>query len=201
MTPRPTPIALAIALAAIAGAATPPAKAEPVQYAIDGAHTHIVWMVDRFGFAMTVGTFADVTGALTLDEDSPEESAASAEIAVKSVRSDLAEREEIVTGPFWLNAEEFPIITFKSTSVRLAEDRDGKKQAIVTGDLSLRGVTAPVTMSVLLNKIGQDPVSKKKAAGFTAQGTLMRSDFGVDTAIGPVGDEVSFRIEALAVGE
>lgn len=175
------------------------AHAEPQTYTIDNDHTHVSWSVDRFGFTDTLGSFADVTGTLILDEDQPENSSVTAEIAVASVKSDLVQREDIIRGPFWLNVEEFSVITFVSTKVDILEENDESQYAIVTGDLTLHGVTAPATMKVMLNKLGSDPVSGKKAAGFSASGALMRSEYGISTALGPVGDKVSFRIEALAI--
>lgn len=176
------------------------ASAEPQTFKLDGDHTHIVWQVDRFGFANTVGTFAGIEGKLVVDESNPEQSGVTAKIALSGLRSDLLQREEIVRGRFWLDAASHPLITFSSTSVKLSDDPSCEKQcATVTGDLTLKGVNRPVSMHVRLNKIGIDPVSKKKAAGFTATGSFSRSDFGISTALGPIGDQVSFEIQALAV--
>jgi len=175
------------------------ALAEPETYELDGAHTHIVWEVDRFGFTRTMGSFTDIAGVLTLDEDAPANSTVTAEITLAGLRSDLRQREDIVRGKFWLKAEAFPIITYRSTKVRLLEPDGDHRRAEVTGLMTLAGVEAPMTMIVRLNKLGHDPVTKRKAAGFSAHGAFKRSDFGVRTALGPVGDEVSFRIEALAI--
>lgn len=175
-------------------------SAEPQTFNLDGDHTHIVWQVDRFGFANTVGTFAGIEGKLVLDESNPEQSRVTAKMALSGLRSDLLQREEIVRGKFWLDAASHPLITYSSTSVKLLDGPGCENRcATVVGDLTLKGVTRPVSMHVRLNRIGIDPVSKKKAAGFNATGSFKRSDFGITTAIGPVGDQVSFEIQALAV--
>lgn len=178
------------------------ASAKPQNYTLDNDHTHIVWQVDRFGFTQTVGTFTDIQGHLILDEDNPQESSVTATLALSGLRSDLQEREDIVRGVHWLDAETFPKITFTSTKVTLSDDPACKTTcAIVTGEMTLKDVTHPLEMQVRLNKIATDPVSKRKAAGFTATGVFKRSDFGVKIALGPVGDDVSFEIQALAVVE
>ena len=180
--------------------ATQPAAAAPEAYTLDSEHTHIVWRVDRFGFTETVGTFVELEGALHLDETDPASSSVSATIALSGLRSDLPQREEIVRGPYWLNAESHPVIRFESTEVALTPGEDCPTQcAHVSGTLSLAGVSGPVTLKVTLNKIGTDPVTKKKAAGFSAAGQFDRSAFGIETALGPIGDTVRFEIEALAI--
>jgi len=176
------------------------ASAETASYVIDSEHTHIVWRVDRFGFTDTIGTFTEIEGALQLDEDNPASSSVEATIQLSGLRSDLLQREDIVRGPHWLDATAFPSIKFKSNTVVLDQSEDCLGQcALVTGTMTLRGVSAPLSMHVTLNKIGVDPVTKKPAAGFSAKGQFTRSEFGVATAVGPVGDVVSFEIEALAI--
>lgn len=175
------------------------AQAEPKDYVLDGSHTHIVWKVERFGFTNTVATFADIKGTLVLDEDNPEASSVTATIAVSAVRSDLLEREEAIRDAVWLDAENHPTITFTSTGVELMPEIEGRRAAKVTGDLTLKGVTLPVTLDVVLNKIGIEPPSRKKAMGFSATGKLERDDFGITTALKFIGNEVSFEIEALAI--
>ena len=191
----------AVALVLIGGMMAP-AQAEPEHFVLEGQHTQIVWQVDRFGFANTVGTFTEISGELMLDEDSPEASSVVAEIRLSGLRSDLLEREEIVRGAFWLDAENHPVIAFQSNQIRLLEsDICPEFCAEVSGEMTLKAVTAPLTLMVELNKLGIDPVTQARAAGFTATGRFQRSAFGVSTAIGPVGDEVSFEVQALAVSK
>lgn len=190
----------AIAISALGACSSTPVSAEPQSYTLDGEHTHIVWKVDRFGFANTVGSFTEISGSLILDEDDPAASSVTAEIALSGLRSDHAEREEIIRGPFWLDAEQHPVIQFRSTDVHLRDgERCPSRCAHVVGEMTLKGATAPLTLSVELNKIGTDPVTKAQAAGFVATGSFDRADFGVSTALGPIGGVVSFEIHALAI--
>lgn len=176
------------------------AFAAPEAYTLDGEHTHIVWQVERFGFTKTIGTFTEISGELILDDEAPENSSVTAEISVTSVRSDLPQREEIIRGEYWLDAANFPAISFQSSSVELVKSEDCPENcALVHGDMTLKGVSLPLSLTVRLNKAGTDPVTRNKAMGFTATGSFKRSAYGVTTAVGPVGDDVTFQIEALAI--
>jgi len=164
-------------------------------YVIDPAHTHVMFKIERFGLSNVIGGFVDVAGAVSLDKEAPEKSSVTATVKIASIDSNNEEREGHLRGPSWLAAEQFPTMTFTSTHV----EQTGESTAKVTGDLTLHGVTKPLTLDVVLNKIGTDPVSKRAAAGFTATGSLKRSDFGMMTAQGLIGDAVEISIEALAV--
>lgn len=163
-------------------------------YEIDPSHTHVVFSVQRFGFSDVIAFFPDVAGQITLDKDAPEKSSVEVEIGVASIVSGDATRNEHLVGEFWFNADQHPTVTFNSTLVELI----GENAANVTGELTLLGVSKPVTLIVKLNKLGVDPASKKDAAGFSATTTLNRHDFGMSIAENLIGGEVSVRIETLA---
>jgi polyisoprenoid-binding protein YceI len=164
------------------------------RYVIDPEHTQVVFKADRFGLSNTFGSFAEVSGELVLDETDPSKSSVRATIKVASLKSDNAIREDHLTSDRWLDATQFPEITFVSTKV----EPDGEA-AKVTGDLTVHGVTKPVTLDVALKKIGTDPVSKKQAAGFSATASLNRHDFGVSIAGPLIGADVAIMIETLAI--
>jgi polyisoprenoid-binding protein YceI len=182
------------ALAIIAACSTANTAHAAERYEIDASHTHVQFSVLRFGFADTIGTFTGVSGVISLDSHAPENSSVEVEIDVTSLASGDASREEAVLSKFWFNAGEFATMKFKSTSVEL----DGENHAHVTGDLTLLGVSKPVTLDVTLNKIGMDPAAKRQAAGFSIIGGLNRLDWGMETAAGFVGTDVAIRIETLA---
>lgn len=163
-------------------------------YVIDASHTQVLFSVERFGFNSTIGAFTDVKGTLDLDEEHPEKSTVNVQIATNSLWSGHAERERHVMGEKWLNVEKYPTITFTSTNVTL----DGDKKAMVAGDLTIWGQTHSAVLEVVLNKIGTDITNKKKAAGFSAQTRIKRSDYGHTLAAPLVGDVVTIKIEALA---
>lgn len=183
-------------------ACAPLSHAEPSDYVIDDAHTHIVWKVKRFGFTDTVGTFATINGLITLDKDAPENSQVTASVALSGLRSDLEEREDIIRGPYWLDAESHPTINFQSNSVELIDGENCELGcAKVHGNMMLKGVEMPVTLIVNLNKMGTDPVTRNEAVGFSAEGQFNRSEFNIATALGPIGDLVTFEMEVLAVAK
>lgn len=163
-------------------------------YAIDPTHTVVQFSVDRFGFNDVLGQAPVVEGVVALDDGAPEKSAVNVKLNLAGLTSGDATRDDHVKGPFWFNVEKFATASFASTAVRPT----GANTAEVDGVLSLHGVDAPVTLAVTLNKRGADPATKKQAAGFSATARLKRSDFGMTTALGMVGDEVEITIEALA---
>lgn len=182
---------------AAALAASGAAYAEPVNYTLDPAHTQVAFSIDRFGFNRVLGRFENVTGTMVIDEENPVNSSVTATIQVASVDSSNDTRDEHIRGERWLNAAQFPTIEFRSTAVRLT----GERTAEVTGDLTLLGQTHPVTLNVTLNSIGGTPNRPNdRFAGFSATGSLSRSEWGSTTAQAPnmIGNLVTIQIEALA---
>jgi polyisoprenoid-binding protein YceI len=189
---------LAIACATPVATQTLPQSAGPdaaQQYVLDPAHTQVAFSVDRFGFNHTLGRFETVSGAVTLDRANPARSSVTATVQTASVSAGDATRNEHLRAERWLNVEQFPTMEFRSTSVRLT----GAESAEVTGDLTVRGQTHPITLTVSLNQIGRNPANGGQAAGFSATGTLSRTAFGVGANIPTtlIGDEVRITIEAL----
>lgn len=181
-------IFLAAGLAVIAS----PALAQDI-YDLDPAHAQVTFSVDRFGFTTIFGTFAESSGVVTLDPEHPENSSVTASVSTASVWLGDDTRNSHVAGQHWLNAAANPELTFVSTAVELT----GETTARLTGDLTVFGVTRPVTFDVVLNRIGTDPATQRQAAGFTVTGTIDRTEWGNETAGAIVGHEVAIRIEAL----
>jgi polyisoprenoid-binding protein YceI len=187
-------LALALALGGTASAQTPPTR-DPAQiqagtYAVDPGHTQVGWRVSHMGFSNYAGGFSDVSGSLTLDPKNPAASKLSVKIPVASVTTTSAKLTDELKGDQWLDAGKYPTMTFVSTKVAPA----GKDHAKVTGDLTLHGVTKPVTLDVTLVGAGVNPLSKKYTVGFEATGTLKRSEFGVKTYVPLIGDELHLTI-------
>ena len=100
--------------------------------------------------------------------------------------------KKLSTGKDWFNSEEYPEIRFESTKIEMTGEKEGK----VTGDLTFLGVTKPFTLDVILNDaMAMHPYSKKAAMGFSAKGTLKRSDWGMSHYVPNIGDEVELLIE------
>ena len=165
------------------------------RYALDPMHTFVVFKITDVGYAHVVGWFTAVAGQLTFDPADVTKSTLKVTIKTASIDTHFAQRNKDLMSPDFLNVAEFPEMTFKSTSVERTGDKKGK----VTGELTLLGVTKPVTMDVTFNKIAPNPFNKNTpTAGFEAHTAIKRSDFGMKADIPNVGDEVDISIDAQA---
>jgi polyisoprenoid-binding protein YceI len=170
-----------------------PAAHAADSYTLDPTHTSVTWSINHFGFSNPWGKFAMVTGALTLDEQKPELSKVTVSIPIANDVTGLPKLDEHLASKDFFDAATYPAATFDSTKVTLT----GKNTANVDGNLTLHGVTKPVTLYVTLNKIGEN-MMKKKTAGFSATTTIKRSDFGMTTYLPGLGDDVKLFIESEA---
>ncbi|MCC5096661.1 polyisoprenoid-binding protein [Xanthomonas campestris] len=174
------------------------ATAAPVRYALDPVHTRVLFAVEHAGFSKALGTVSGSSGTLVFDPD--DWAAATLEVTVPLRRADLGDAKwnEATLARNLLDAERFPDAHFVSTKV---EARDAT-HAKVTGNLTLHGVTRPVTLDVTLNALKRHPLPPfRRTAGFSATATLSRAAFGVDAWKSMIGDTVELRIEAEAVRE
>lgn len=193
----PVRFAACSALVATLAVAAVPAQAEPRAYRIDPSHFSIVFNAMHIGYAPTWGLFLKGEGGFTYDEETRELSDLSVAIEAGSVFSNDERRDGHLRSDDFLSAEAHPSITFRMTEAEAKTETTGT----VTGDLTLRGVTRPVTLDVTLNKIGPYPFGGTYVIGISANTTLKRSDFGMTYAVenGLVGDEVSIRIDLEAI--
>ncbi|MCH4093020.1 MAG: YceI family protein [Acetobacter peroxydans] len=166
------------------------AQAESGTYDVEPGHTQVGFSLLHFGFTNYGGVFSNVTGTLKLDTKNPADSKLSVTIPVDSVQTTSAKLDDELKGDQWFDAAKFPKATFESTSVRLT----GHNDAIVTGNLTLHGVTKPETLKVHFIGAGVNPLDKKYTSGFEATATIKRSDFGVKMYVPYVGDDVHLRI-------
>jgi polyisoprenoid-binding protein YceI len=171
-----------------------PFAAHADSYKFDPNHTAVVWHANHFGFSNPSGRFTVKEGTLNLDEAKPENSSVDAVVDIDSLVTGIDKLNEHLKSPDFFDAAKFPTAEFKSTSVKVT----GKDTADVTGDLTLHGVTRPVTLHMTLNKIGVHPMSQKKAVGFTGAVTVKRSEFGIDKYVPAVSDDIVLEIEAEA---
>lgn len=171
-----------------------PVFAAPQVYQFDKAHTNIIFFINHLGFSNKFGEFRTFDGTLNFDPDDISASSVHVSIPVDSVDTDVPKLDEHLQKAEFFNAAQFPTMDFTSTAVTVVGDNRLK----VTGNLTLLGVTKPVTLDVVLNKAGPHPYSKAPAAGFSATATIKRSDFGMTAYAGMLGDEVSIRIETEA---
>jgi polyisoprenoid-binding protein YceI len=222
---RPTiPFALAAVLAALAACSQKPAaqnaaaqapapasapagtKTAPAgDYVTDPAHSSLTFTLDHLGFSHWTARFEKWNAQLHFDPNDVSKMSVNATIDTKSLAHDnppagfLAE----ITGPHFLDAGKYPQMSFRSTKVV----QTGADSADVTGDFSFHGVTKPLTLHVVYNAgypgMSMDP---KARVGFSAHGSLNRSDFGVGMGVPPpgttfgVGDRIDIAIETEMQG-
>lgn len=165
------------------------------KYALDPDHTFVVFKITDLGYAHVVGWFTDVAGELTFDSADATKSVLNVTIKTASVDTHFVQRNKDLMSPDFLNVAEFPEMTFKSTAIEKTGDKTGR----VTGDLTLLGVTKPVTMEVTFNQIAPNPYNDNTpTAGFEAHTVIKRSDFGMKASIPDIGDEVDISIDSQA---
>lgn len=168
-----------------------PAYADVEHYTFDKAHTQILFFVDHLGFSRSHGEFLDFDGQFTFDTAEPAKS--NVDISIKTSGLDMNDQkwDEHLKGPDFFNVEKFPDMKFKSTSIEVT----GENTANITGDLTLLGITKPVTLAVKHNKSGKHPFGEKYVSGFSATASLKRSDFGMNSYVPMVGDDVEIQIQ------
>ena len=170
-------------------AAPVPAAAEPAQFTLDPEHTSITFFTHHIGYADIAGMFLESEGSFTYDEGTRELSDLEVVVQSESVFTNHEERDGHLRGPDFLNAREFPEMTFVGRSAEPLSENTGR----ITGDLTLLGETRPVTFEARLNKAGRYPFGDEHyAIGIDATGSIRRSDFGMTYAVenGWVGDEI-----------
>ncbi len=165
-------------------------------YALDKAHASLTWRVNHLGFSMYTARFTDFDATIELDPKQPTRSSVNVTINPMSVRTDFPAPEKIdfdrKIGEEILKGKEHPEIRFRSTRLEATGATTGR----MTGDLTFLGVTKPVTLDVRLNGAGPNPFNRAPTIGFSATGTVKRSEFG-STAYAPgIGDDVQLVIEA-----
>ena len=169
-----------------------PAEVQAGTYKLDSDHGKITWSVDHLGFSTYVGQFVGVEAELTLDPANPSAGALPATIPLTKVASNSDGLNAHLQTPDFFDTANHPVATFVSRSITV--DADDPTEATVVGDLTLRGVTKPVTMAVEFNQAGPS-MGGAYRVGFDGEAVIKRSDFGVNFALPMLGDEVELHIE------
>lgn len=170
--------------------------AEPEVYAVDPVHTRVMVAVGHAGFSKALGTVSGSTGSVWFD---PEDLAATRwDITVPLTRLDFGDAKwnAAVQAASLLDAQRHPHARFVSTSVTAID----AQHARACGDLTVRGVTAPLCLDVTINDVKRHPLPPfRRTAGFSACGTLSRKAYGLEAWPNVIGDSVELRIEAEVV--
>lgn len=194
--------ALALTLPAIAQERpkAPPGKADPKlveagTYKVDTGHTQVNWQVNHFGFSKYDGQFGGVTGTLQLDPRNPSAAKLSVTIPVSGLSTTVQKLTEHLNSADFFDASKYPAATFTSTRI---EPRG--MTARITGNLTLHGVTRPVTLDTRFIGAGPGMMAPNPVnVGFEATARLKRSDFGISYGVPVVSDDVELRINAAFV--
>ncbi|MDT3672448.1 MAG: YceI family protein [Aromatoleum sp.] len=184
---------LAIA-SGFAAAVAAPALAAPETFNIDNSHTFPRFEYNHFGYSTQQSRFNKTTGTITLDR-AAKTGSVDVTIDAKSVDTGFALFNEHIQGEDYFHTEKYPTITFKSTGVKFA----GDKLASVAGNLTIKGVTKPVTLDVTSFHCMPHPMLKKLGCGANATTMIKRSEFGAGANAPYVSDEVKLVIAVEAV--
>ena len=171
-----------------------PALAEPVTYQLDPAHSQIVFNYEHLGFSTSYGMFSGFEGTIDFDAEDPANSKVDVSFPVRSMMTGWEARFEHFMSEDFFGAGEGDLVTFTSTSIEVT----GENTAMITGDLTMNGITKEVTLDTTLNQAGTQPMEGREWIGFDATTTLMRSDFEVGAFAPNVSDEVQVMISLEA---
>ncbi len=187
-----TRLTLAAALVTLSGAAF----AAPETFVIDNAHTFPRFSYSHFGLSTQLSRFDKTSGKIVLDREAK---TGSVEVVIdtKSVNTGFDVFNGHIQGEDFLSTEKFPTATFKSTKVRF----EGDKPVAVEGDLTIKGVTKQVPLTLTSFILQPHPMLKKDAIGANATTKISRTEFGAGKYAPNVGDEVTIDLAVEAIKE
>ncbi len=188
---------LAAALVLWASLSGEPA-AQMANYRFDKDHTAINFSWSHLGLSRQSARLTDVSGRVQFDPSTPELSSIDVVMKAESIWTGVRAFDEDIKSADYFNVAQFPLITFRSREIRRTTDKTGQ----VSGDLTIKGITRPVTLNVVWNYSGEHPMAKinpnyldVQVSGFSATAVLRRSDWGLSLAIPLVSDEIRLNIE------
>lgn len=182
------------ALTLIAAALAAPALAAPETYVLDANHTYPRFEYSHFGYSTQLSRFDKTTGTIVIDRAAK---TGSVDIAIDmtSVNTGSALFNQHIQGEDFLDTAKHPTATFKSTAMRF----DGDKPAAIDGNLTIKGIAKPVTLTVTSFHCMPHPILKKDACGANATTKVKRTDFNAGKYAPHVGDEVTITLAVEAV--
>jgi polyisoprenoid-binding protein YceI len=167
-------------------------------YALDKGHTQVAFAWERVGLSRQQGRFTDTTGTVSFDPARPEDSRVEVSLRASSLQTGVEALDRHLRSADFFDAAQYPTITFKSTAVVRTGDKTGE----MTGDLTMLGVTKPVTLAITWIFTGPHPLGQinpalkdRTVSVFSAAGKLQRSAWGLTRVIPMVADEITLTIE------
>ncbi|MFP3566902.1 YceI family protein [Paraburkholderia sp. SIMBA_030] len=161
-------------------------------YELDPDHCSITFDVDHFKYSRFTMRFDHKQAQLDWNEGGLDKSTVAVTIDAASIDTNVPLLDKMVKSESMLDVSRYPQLRFVSTRF----ERTGESRGTLTGDLTIRGVTQPVTLEVTFNGFAPDPLTKKDTLGFSADGHLSRAKFGLSTWYPAVGDDIHVRIQA-----
>ncbi|MEO9970146.1 MAG: YceI family protein [Hyphomonadaceae bacterium] len=162
-------------------------------YQMDTQHGYVTFTYSHFGLSNPQISFKTVDAGITLDAENPAASAVNVTITANSIDSDIGVFNDHLNSENWFDTAQFPEITFVSTS--LTQDAENYDKGTLTGDLTIKGITKPITLDVdLLGSMGEHPINKAPTIGVNATGSVLRSDFGLGAYAPAVSDKITITV-------
>jgi len=188
-------IAIATSLVVSIFASSGIAHAAPVEYTIGTKLSRVTFGIGHQGFIESFGTLNISPATLKFDNDDWSNSSVAVTMLTKTLdMGDSLWNKQIRGDESWTKLFANPTISFKSMRIERVDNTNGT----LIGDLTLAGVTKSVSLKLHVNKIGLNDVSEKPSVGFTATGTVKRSEFGLNAYEDLVGDELSVKVQIEA---
>ena len=178
----------------ISAAAAAPVLAAPETYTVDGTHTFPRFSYSHFGLSTQISRFDSTTGTVTLDK-AAKTGAVDITIDMTSVNTGYETFDGHIQGEDFLDTAKYPAATFKSTKVTF----EGDKPVAIDGNLTIKGVTKPVTLQVTHFTTMPHPMLKKDSIGADATTVIKRSEFNAGKFAPNVGDDVTITVSLEAI--
>ncbi len=182
------------AILALAAGLVPAPACPADSYTIDPRHSFPSFEIGHFGWSIQRGRFDKTSGRITLDR-AAKTGTVEVTIDAASVDTGVGARDEDLRGEGFFDVEKYAAMTFKSTRVRF----EGDNPVAVDGEFTLRGVTKPLTLTVINFHCGPNPFVKKEVCGADAVATIKRSGFGLTKFLPAISDEVKLLINVEAI--
>ncbi len=170
-------------------------QGQTTSYKVDPVHSFLVFRIKHLDLNYVWGMAIGPTGTVAIDDSDPSKSAVEVSVKAESINTGNAARDQDLKGPDFFDAKQFPTISFKSTSMKKSADNAYE----VAGDLTIHGVTKPLTVTI--TKLGEGDKGQRMGylAGFETSFAIKRSDFGITAMMGGVGDEVTLSVNLECV--
>lgn len=176
-------------------ASTDQKSVKPGAYVVEPGHTQVEFSISHMGFTNYSGMLSGASGTMQIDPANLATSKLDVSVPVQSIVTTVPKLDEELKGAQWFDANQFPTASFTSTKIVPVSSTT----AIVSGNLTLHGVTKPVTLKARFIGAGVNPLDKSFTVGFEATSNIKRSDFGLSTYLPLIGDDVTLRIAGAFV--